>query len=63
MLNSTKHKYIILINVKIPTTVGILIFIGMMNIVYESLKVYVKKSLYFSAFLVYEKEKFHAQMS
>ena len=38
MLNSTEYKFIMLINVKMPTVVGILTFISMLNANCESLK-------------------------
>ena len=38
MLNSTEHEFIMLINVKMPTVVGNLTFISMINTTYDSLK-------------------------
>ena len=38
MLNSTEHKFIMLINVKMPTIVGILTFISTINTTSKSLK-------------------------
>ena len=38
MLNSAEHEFILLINVKMPTIVGILTFISMINKTSESLK-------------------------
>ena len=49
-----------LINVKMPTIVGILTFISTINTTYESLKA---RKAYFSAFKFYEQFKFHAQLS
>ena len=54
-------KIIMLINVKMPTIVGILTFISMINATYERLKARnVFKCRYFS---FYEHLKFHAQLS
>ena len=51
-------KFIMLINDKMPTIVGILTFISMMNTTSESLKA---RKVYFTAFLVFYKQvKFHA---
>ena len=47
MLNSTEQKIIMLINVKMPTVVGILTFISMLNATSESLKA--RKSIFFSS--------------
>ena len=41
-------KFVMLINVKMPTSVGILTYISMINITSETLKA--RKNLYFSAF-------------
>ena len=49
-------KFIMLINVKMPTIVGILTFISMMNASSESLKA---KKVNFSAFRFHEQLKFH----
>ena len=38
ILNSAEHEFILLINVKMPTIVGILTFIGMINTTSERLK-------------------------
>ena len=54
-------KFIILIYVKMPTIVGILTFISMINMISESLQargVFILKHLSF-----YEKLKFRAQLS
>ena len=62
MLNSTEHKFIMLINVKMPTIVGILTFICMLNATSESLKA--RKVGIFQQFSFYEQQlKFHAQLS
>ena len=45
-------KFIMLINVKMPTIVGILTFISMINTTYESLKV--RKEFIFKFFSCYE---------
>ena len=62
MLNSTKHEivFIMLINVKMPTSVGILTFISMLNTTSESLKARKKKNQRFS---FHKQFKFHAQSS
>ena len=54
-------KFILLINVKMPTVVGILPFISMMNTAHERLKA----SNFFICryFSFYEQLKFHAQLS
>ena len=54
-------KFIMLINVKMPTIVGILTFIGMINTTSECLKGI--KVLIFSVFQFYEQLKLHAQLS
>ena len=51
-------KFIMLINVKMPTIVGILTFIGTSNTTSESLKA--RKKLFFQHFSFYEQVKFHA---
>ena len=53
-------KFIMLINVKIPTIIGILTFIGMINTTSESLKAITV--LIFQYFSFYEQLKFHAQL-
>ena len=53
-------KFTMLINVKMPTIVGILTFVSMINATYESLKA--RKVLIFQHFSFYEKLKFHAQL-
>ena len=65
MLNSTEHKIYmlinveVLVNVKMPTTVGILTIISMMNKTSESLKA--RTVFIFQHFSFYEKLKFHTQ--
>ena len=58
-------KYIMLINVKMPTIigmiVGILTVISMINTIYERLKA--RKVFIFKHFRFYEQLKFHAQLS
>ena len=51
-------KFIMLINVKMPTTVGILTFISMINTKSESLEA--RKVFIFQHFSFYEQLKFHA---
>ena len=55
----TKHKFILLINIKMPTIVGILSFISRINTTSESFKA----RLFFHHFTSYERLKFHAQLS
>ena len=50
-------KFIMVINVKMPTIVGILTFIGMINTTSENL---IAISLNFQQFSFYEQLKFHA---
>ena len=54
-------KFIMLINVKMPTIVGILTLICMINTAYESLQV--RKFFIFQHFSFYGQLKFHAQLS
>ena len=54
-------KFIMLINVKMPTIVGILTFISRINTTSESLKA--RKVFVFRHFKFYEQLKFHAQLS
>ena len=54
-------KLIMLINVKMPTNVGILTFVSMINKTYEHLKA--RKVFIFQHFSFYEQLKFHAQLS
>ena len=54
-------KYILLINVKMPTIVGILTFISMINTESERLKV--KNFFICRNFSFYEQLNFHAQLS
>ena len=60
MLN-TSMKYVILINIKMPTNVGILTFISMINTTSECLKA--RKLSIFQHFSFYEQLKFHDQLS
>ena len=52
---------IMLVNVKMPTIVGILIFISKINTTSESIKAKFERSLFFIIFSFYEQLKFHAQ--
>ena len=54
-------KFIMLINVKMPTIVGILTFISMINTKSERFKA--RKVIVFSIFRFYEQLNFHAQLS
>ena len=54
-------KFILLINVKMPTIVGILTFIGMINTTSEKLKA--RNFFICRYFSFYEQLKFRAQMS
>ena len=54
-------KFIMLINVKMPTSVVILIFMSMINTTSEHLKA--RKVFIFKHFRFYEHFKFHAQLS
>ena len=54
-------KFIMLINVKMPTIVGILIFMSKINTTSEHLKA--RKVLIFEHLRFYEHLKFHAQLS
>ena len=54
-------KFILLINVKMPTFVGILTFISMINTSYASLKA--RNTYLFKPFSFYEQLKFYAQLS
>ena len=54
-------KFIMLINVKMPTVVGILTFISMINTASESLKA--RKISIFQHFTFYEQLKVHARLS
>ena len=54
-------KFIILINVKMPTIVGILTLMSMMHTAYEN--VIARKVFIFQHSSFYEQLKFHAQMS
>ena len=61
VLNSAEHEIIMLINVKMPTIVGILTFISLINTPLESFKV--RKIFIFHHFTFNEQLKFHAQLS
>ena len=54
-------KFILLINVKMPTKVGILTFISRINTIFEIIKA--RKILFFHHFSFYEQLKFHALLS
>ena len=54
-------KFILLLNVKMPTIVGILTFISMINTTYERLKA--RNFFICRYFSVYEQLKFRAQLS
>ena len=56
-----RMKFIMLINVKMPTVVGILTFISMINITSESSKA--RKVFIFQHLSSYAQLKFHAQLS
>ena len=61
MLNLTEHKKIMLINVKMPTIVGILTFISKINTTSERLKA--RNFFICQYFNVYEQLKFCANLS
>ena len=61
MLNSTEHEIFLLINVKMPTTVGILTFMSWKNINLGLSEP--EKGPIFLIFYTYEHLKFHAQLS
>ena len=62
MLNLKPNmKFIMLINVKLSTIVGILTFMSMMNTTSESLRA--RKIFIFQHFRCYDYLKFHAQLS
>ena len=54
-------KFILLINVKMPTSVGILTFISRINTLFECFEA--GQILIFQHFSFYEQIKFHAQFS
>ena len=54
-------KFILLINVKMPTIVGILTFISMINTTLERLKA--RTSSFVGILVLHEQLKFHAQLS
>ena len=56
-----RMKFIMLINVKMPTMVGILTFMSMINTTSESLKA--RKVFIFQHVSFYDQLKFHAQWS
>ena len=58
---SLSTKFIMLINVKMPTIVGFLTFISMINTSLDSLKT--RKVFIFQQFCFYEQLKFYAQLS
>ena len=60
-LKLTEHKFIMLINFKIPTCVGILKFISMINTTSDGLKA--TKVLIFQHLSFYEQLELHAQLS
>ena len=61
MLKSAETKFILLINVKMPTIVGILTFMSRIN--YQILSYEPEFSTNFDYFSIYEQLKFHAQLS
>ena len=61
MLNSAEHEIILLINVKMPTIVGIFTFISMINTTSERLKA--GNFLIRQYFSFYEQLNFRAQLS
>ena len=61
MLNLNEDEFIMLINIKMPTIVGILTFISMINASSDSLKARIV--LIFQQFSFYEQLNFHAQLS
>ena len=61
MLNSASMKFILLINVKMPTIVGILTLISMIYTTSERLKA--RNFFICQYFSFYEQLKFHAQLS
>ena len=62
MLNSTEHEYIMLINVLVPTRVGIITFICMINTTSYSEHLKNNKS-FFQPYSSYEQLKLHAYLS
>ena len=54
-------KFILLVNVKMPTAVGILTFISLINTTSDSLKA--SKLLICQHFSFYEQLEFHAELS
>ena len=67
-LNSTEHDFFLLINVKMPSTVGILTVDGILIVMRGKIAFYAylsqKKQVNFLIYLyTYERSKFHAQLS
>ena len=58
--NQLITKFIMLINVKMPTNVGILTFISMINTTSERLKV---RNFYICRYFSFNELKFHPQLS
>ena len=61
MLNSVEHEFFLLINVKMPTNVGMLTVISRKNSILGLSEP--EKMLNFLIFHTYEHLKFHAQLS
>ena len=61
MLNSAEHEIYLLINVKMPTIVGILILISLINTIFEILKA--RNFFICRYFSFYEQLKVSAQLS
>ena len=62
MLNSKEHEFFLLINVEMPTFVGILTFLSRENSIL-GLSEPEKCLIFFIYFYTYEHLKFHAQLS
>ena len=63
MLNSAEHKFIMLINVKMPTIIGILTFISMINIKNSTSECLKARIVFiFQHFTFSEQVKFHVQL-
>ena len=62
MLNLNEDEFIMLINVKVPTIVGILTFISMINATSDSLKA--RRAFIFQHFSFYDHEQleYHAEL-
>ena len=54
-------KFILLINAKMPTMVGILTFISMKNTTYECALINARETFIFKHFRFYEQLKFHSE--